>query len=400
MNANTWRTATLGQLLRRNEQMIPIDPTGKYREVTVRLWGKGVVLRGVAPGSSMAADRRIQISANQFIISKIDARNGAMGLVPPELHGAVVSNDFPTFETDESFLLPEFLGWLSRTKPFVDECRRASEGTTNRVRLKEERFNAIEIRIPPVDEQRRIVDRIHYLADRAQEAAVAATSADLGHDRLVSSWAGAHFTSLAKSYSFINFGDLNPHISSGPRNWSRYYASAGVRFYRAQDIGSHGTVQDGNRQFVSPPDGKQGQSAFLKVGDLMIVITGATVGRVGLYTQHHEPGLVSQHVAICRLPTNRILPRFAWWGLRGPIGQEQLLGQRYGQGKPGLKLTNIQLLRLPLPPIDVQEATIYELDALEAKLTQAKNVRRARAAEIAALVPSILDRAFRRELQK
>ncbi|MCB1093508.1 MAG: restriction endonuclease subunit S, partial [Verrucomicrobiae bacterium] len=49
------------------------------------------------------------------------------------------------------------------TRDFVDLCIRASEGTTNRVRLKEDRFLALEIPLPPLPEQRRIVAELDAL---------------------------------------------------------------------------------------------------------------------------------------------------------------------------------------------------------------------------------------------
>jgi len=70
---------------------------------------------------------------------------------------------------------------------------------------------------------------------------------------------------------------------------------------------------------------------------------------------------------ICRLPEGTSQPRFALWGLRSPHGQEQLLGQRYGQGKPGLNLANVRNLSLPLPPIGEQHRIVAYLDGLQAK---------------------------------
>ncbi len=163
MSNPDWPLVPLGDVLTRNEKLVTLLPDQQYREVTIRLWGKGVVLRQIVNGSDIASQRRSLVSQDQFIVSRIDARNGAMGLVPPELDGAVVTNDFPTFNVHRERLVPAFLGWLSRTESFVDTCRSASEGTTNRVRLKEERFMKLEIELPPIREQMRIVCRIDRL---------------------------------------------------------------------------------------------------------------------------------------------------------------------------------------------------------------------------------------------
>ncbi len=92
------------------------------------------------------------IHSNQFILSRIDARNGAFGIVPDSLDGAIVSNDFPVFSLNPHRIIPSFLGWMSKTGRFVDLCKAASEGITNRARLKEDRFLAMTIPLPPLSE--------------------------------------------------------------------------------------------------------------------------------------------------------------------------------------------------------------------------------------------------------
>ncbi len=159
-----WPKVRLGDVLHRAEEIAaPVSDT-EYREITVRLWGKGVVERRRVPGTRLVGNRHFLARAGQFITSRIDARNGAMGIVPQELDGAVVTNDFPLFHLRADRLVPSFLGWLSRTPAFVELCQRASEGTTNRVRLKEDRFLALNIPLPPLAEQGRVVARIEELA--------------------------------------------------------------------------------------------------------------------------------------------------------------------------------------------------------------------------------------------
>lgn len=165
-----WPIVALGDVLRRSEHIIPLDPEATYKEVTVRINGKGVVERRQVQGVEIAADRRYRAKSGQFIISRIDARHGASGLIPDELDGAVVTNDFPLFDVAKDRLDAAFLGWMSKTASFVELCKRASEGTTNRVRLSEDRFKALNIPLPPLDEQRRIVARIKELAATVAEA--------------------------------------------------------------------------------------------------------------------------------------------------------------------------------------------------------------------------------------
>ena len=121
-----WPTVRLGEVLRRSDETIELQPHVAYRQITVKLWGKGVVLRGILTGAEIAASWQMVARRGQFILSRIDARNGALGIVPPELDEAIVTNDFPVFNIVENRLLPTYFGWMCRTASFVEECKRAT----------------------------------------------------------------------------------------------------------------------------------------------------------------------------------------------------------------------------------------------------------------------------------
>ncbi|TRO86736.1 restriction endonuclease subunit S [Glycocaulis profundi] len=165
------RTITIDKFLTKSEDWVPVIPDASYKQITARLWGKGLTLRGEVPGSAIAAARQICAKAGQFLISRIDARHGAFGIVPEELDGALVSNDFPCFDIDASKVLPHYFEWYSRTPEFIDLCRRASEGSTNRVRMKEDKFLRMSVPLPSLDDQYRMVerlDRVSMLIDTAK----------------------------------------------------------------------------------------------------------------------------------------------------------------------------------------------------------------------------------------
>ena len=138
-----------------HNEIVQINPDETYKQVTVRMEHKGIILRGMKKGSEIGS-KQFLANENDFIISKIDARNGAMGIIPAELEGAVVTNDFPLFSFSEE-VIPQFFYYFSSTYNFDNSCKKASEGTTNRKRLKMNRFKNIHIPLPPIEEQKRIV---------------------------------------------------------------------------------------------------------------------------------------------------------------------------------------------------------------------------------------------------
>lgn len=159
-----WRQVKLEEILRHSREPVEINSLMTYKQITVKLHHKGVILRGERAGEKIKSKQYLA-KMGQFIISRIDARNGAMGLVPPELDRAIVTNDFLTYDINKKEVFPKYFDYLTSTMTFVRECVRASEGTTNRVRLKPDRFLAIEIPLPSLEEQRRIVSLLEEVGE-------------------------------------------------------------------------------------------------------------------------------------------------------------------------------------------------------------------------------------------
>jgi restriction endonuclease S subunit len=95
---------------------------------------------------------------------RIDARNGAFGIIPSTLDGALVTQDFPMFEIDPTLIVPEYLALLMKSREFTEICRRASRGTTNRKRLKEALLLAEQIPVPPKPVQQQLLTFANEIA--------------------------------------------------------------------------------------------------------------------------------------------------------------------------------------------------------------------------------------------
>jgi len=393
-----WPLVPLCEVLTRNLEYIDSPEPRLYPKLSVKLYGKGVTPDTPADGATLRMKRHQLAKAGQVVLSEIWGKKGAVGFVPPEGDGALCTSHFFLFDVHPDKILPAYLQALFTANYLQDQLDAQAKGTTGYAAVRPSHLLKATIPLPPMEEQRRIVARIVELAAKIEETRELRNQAAKEAATLLITQSGVKFERLCARYTPRAFGSFSPHVTSGPRNWAKHYEHEGYRFYRAQDIGPVGDVLNDSKVFLAPPPGEQGRSAMPKTGDLMLVITGATVGRVAVYRGDLEPGFVSQHVAICRLPREEVDPEFALWGLRSPLGQAQLLGQRYGQGKPGLNLANIRALSLPCPPIHEQHRIVAELDAFQAQVEALRRLQSETEAELDALLPSILDRAFRGEL--
>jgi type I restriction enzyme M protein len=163
IDAASWRKRPLRDFLIQSRVEAEIESTDTYKQITVRLYGKGALLRGTLKGSDIRTRPQFLARSGQLIMSRIDARNGAFAIVPPELDKAVVTQDFPLFELNRDIVEPDFLPVLLRSHGFLQACLHASRGTTNRKRLKEGALLDENVALPKKPVQKRVVEFVNLL---------------------------------------------------------------------------------------------------------------------------------------------------------------------------------------------------------------------------------------------
>jgi hypothetical protein len=105
-----------------------------YRRVTVKLYGEGVQLRDRVTVDDMKGDKWFVVKTGDLIFSKIDARNGAFGIVPDELDDAIATNEFPVFSINESECHTNVLAALLTSERFYGQIEEKASGATGRRR--------------------------------------------------------------------------------------------------------------------------------------------------------------------------------------------------------------------------------------------------------------------------
>jgi restriction endonuclease S subunit len=147
----------IGDFLHRIKRPVELVLSDQYKLVTIKLKHNGVVLRHEKLGSEIKS-KMFEVKEGDFILSGIDARNGAFGIVPKDLDGAIVTNDFWYFDIDEGIVDKHFFLELTTTLWFDEICRKGSDGTTQRIRLQKNKFFNQEIFLPELDEQREFIE--------------------------------------------------------------------------------------------------------------------------------------------------------------------------------------------------------------------------------------------------
>jgi type I restriction enzyme S subunit len=392
-----WPLVQLGEVLHRSDKTIELQPDAQYSQITVKLWGKGVVLRGTVNGADVAASHQMVASCDQFILSRIDARNGAIGIVPAELDGAVVSSDFPLFDTKADRLVPAYLGWLCKTPAFVEMCQRASEGTTNRVRLQEEKFLTAEISLPTLEEQRRIVARIESMATQIQGARILRQQVAEEASALPGAEASKLFGKFRERLTIEAISEVRGGIQKGPH---RAPGANPVRYLTVAHV-QRNQVLTGNPRLFEVGAAELERWRLIP-GDVLIIEGNGSpdqIGRTALFRGEIQDCVHQNHVIRIRPVQQKILPEFLNCFLNSPAGQDAVQAQsRTTSGLRTLSVGRIKSIAVPVPPIPDQRRIVARLDDVQAKTETLKALQAETSADLDALLPSILDKAFRGEL--
>lgn len=147
------RIFKIGNFLKRVKETIEIEDSVKYKRVTIRANHQGVFLRDTAFGSTIGTKNQFRVYGGDFILSKIDARYGAFGIIPSELDGAIITGNFWTYKVDINLVNTEWFFYFTHSPNFLEICKGSSKGTTHRKYLDEKAFLNHSIVLPEIDEQ-------------------------------------------------------------------------------------------------------------------------------------------------------------------------------------------------------------------------------------------------------
>jgi type I restriction enzyme S subunit len=384
----------LGEVLRYRKEFITIDDLAVYKRPRFQLHAKGIVLRDEVPGALIKTKTQQVCRAGDFLVAEIDAKVGGFGIVPEGINGAIVSSHYFLFVIDESKLDRRFLDYFIRTLAFRDQVE--AQGSTNYAAIRPTDVLGYEIPLPPLAEQRRIVARIEELSAKIEEACTLRQQAVEEGDALSRAGVEEYYQRLRNRFGATSLSEVCDTITDGDHN-TPAFTEKGVRFVFVGNVSSGHLHFDGCKHVADDYFRTLKPHRLPKRGDVLYSAVGATLG-VPAVVDRDEPFCFQRHIAI--LKPNRVAldSQFAWHMLRSRTVFEKAWSLKTGSAQPTVPLRAIRELAIPVPPIAEQRRIVAELDALQAKVDAVKCLQSETAAELDALLPSVLDRAFKGEV--
>lgn len=351
-----------------------------YRQLGVRLWGEGAYEREKINGADTKYPNFNCIHADDLVVNKIWARNGAVAVATLEHAGTYVSTEFPIFVLDRTSIDPRWMRLVTKWRGFWKACDEKAQGTSGKNRIKPGQFLAIEIPLPPLAEQQALVARLDALAEKTRqvEAHLAAVERDAEH------LLALRFRDAIADVPLRPMAEVAPlvrrEVIIDPE---KSYTELGVRsFYK-------GTF---HRRTVPGSDFSWQDLYCVQAGDLIFSNIMAWEQAIAI-AQPEDDGCVGNHrMLTCEANPDLAVSGFLWYYFTTEEGFSKIYAASPGTAARNRTITALSLMAIdvPLPPLAVQQTfdrLQVEIAALKAKHT---SIRQANAA----LLPATLERVF------
>ena len=393
--SNQFPLLRIGDFLIKNRNVINIDDDITYKRVTVRINNNGVFLRDTQKGVNIGTKKQYLVKSGQFIVSKIDARNGAFGIIPEVLNGAIVTNDFPLYDVDTKKINPRFLLLITTTTEFIGFAQSCSSGTTNRQRMDMDMFLNQRIPLPNIEEQEKIVKNYYSKIEEAQNLSKQANDLESEIEEYLFEELGVYknlgsgmkkgiqtidFSNIDKwsiddifkkntinsyKYDLTSLNSICTLITDGTHQTPKYFDN-GIIFLSAKNVTKE-IIDWTDVKYVS----KEAHLEYIKrvkpeIDDILLAKNGTT-GIAAIVDDDRE---FSIYVSLALLKPDRksIFPRYLLHLINSDIARIQFSSRLIGIGVPNLHLGEIREVVIPLPNIDMQINISKYIDNIKTKV--------------------------------
>ena len=178
------------------------------------------------------------------------------------------------------------------------------------------------------------------------------------------------FPEFEGEWSVIRLGDETKKIGSGvtPRGGSKVYKDKGVLFIRSQNV-NHDRLNLDDVTYITEEIHEHMRGSEVHPSDILLNITGASIGRSCVVSHDFKIGNVNQHVCIIRL-INDQLPKFYQAFLSSSKGQKLVYQGQAGGGREGLNFQSIRFFKIAIPTLPEQQKIASFLSAVDQKIQQ------------------------------
>ena len=278
------------------------------------------------------------------------------------------------------------LGWhiVNHTK---GQLERVTQGSTFQA-IGGEALRSLPILLPPLPEQQAIAAVLDSIDEAIEGAEAVITATErlrdaLLHELLTRGIPGWHtewknvpgIGTIPADWEVVRLGDGVTHVGSGvtPRGGKSAYTASGITFLRSQNVHFDGLRLEDVVYIPSETDNAMVRSR-IQPDDVLLNITGASIGRCTVAPGGLGPANVNQHVCIIRT-SEAFNERFVAKWLSTPRSQREIDDVQTGQSRQGLNYQQVRQLTIASPSRAEQDYIAAALDGVDDAIEQVRRER-------------------------
>lgn len=400
MKSATWPKALMGDIAPLVRRPIEVVATETYHEIGIRSFGKGVFHKMPMTGIEIGSKRVFAIEPGDLLFNIVFAWEGAVAVASDAERGMIGSHRFLTCVVEKARADPQFLNYWFIRGEGRDQLLWASPGGAGRNRtLGIDKLSTLKVPLPPLAVQRRIVARIEELAAKVAEARKLRSRSSI---ELEATLAAARRSFFGKEAA-TDWVPLSEHIAEiengkSPATEGR---AAEANEWAVLKVGavSFGSFNERENKAL-PPSFEPIERYEVKVGDFLMsrANTADLVGACAIVRGTRPHLMLSDKIfRFVFKSTSDLVPEYLDHALKSPALRTQIVTAANGTSPTMKNISKAKVLALRIPnvPVSTQRSVVAELDILQAKLASVKALHTETAAELDAMLPAILDKAFK-----
>ena len=278
------------------------------------------------------------------------------------------------------------------------ELDKKGSGTTFKA-ISGEVIRNISLPIPPINEQNRIVSKLDELIselDKGKEQLRTALNQLKVYKQAIQKYAfeGKLNTNIVK-WKTIKLGELLDFVGSGatPKGGKKVYVKNGVTFIRSQNVYPNEFRLD-NVAYITEEIDEKLKRSRVKENDVLLNITGASIGRCTFVPKNFPKANVNQHVCILRPNKKKLNHKYLSFYLNSFQAQSDIMNAQSGATRQGRNYTQIKNISIPLCNLKEQELIVEKLEIIQDSMRLTRNLIDEQLVKSKSLLHSLFEKAF------
>jgi len=336
-----------------------------------------------------------EIFENDCLVSRLPDPVGRSCILPNIRERMITAVDCTIIRFDQKKIIPEFFNYYSQSLQYLTDVDMKTTGAT-RKRISRKNLGEIQIPVPPIPEQKRIV-AILDKAFAAIERAKANTEKNLANAReLFESYLNKIYDNPGEDWEEKKLGEVSYIINGYSFSSKDFSANNKISSIKITNVGIREFVEDSNNKLPAGYE-ETYKNYLINSGDIVIALTRTIISgglKVAIVPNSFNKSLLNQRVAAIRPNLKQLLTNFLFGFLSTSFVLNYVKSKANTLMQPNLSIFDLKNLKIPLPNIIIQKQIVEKLENISSESQKLETIYQQKLEDLEELKKSILQKAF------